>query len=500
MVAIPVLSSLMPRSLQAQAVVIPPRYVFIGSTLGGLNDNSIYPAELPGNRTFFKPGADNPYDSANSVGDHYIHYAPIDTANPTGFSPLFDQKFNSYLDRALVLRGLDCREAADAPIVHSARPLLGHYFQQFKGDGKYDKTPTIDQIMAYSDGFYIDDPRIFRSINLAARFNSAGEKPILSYQFENPLAKSGDIVKAPHYSNPHQVFDLLFQAPPTIPANSITPVVDAVLADFNALRQNPKLSSEDKLKLESHIDLLAQFERVKTSTSLLIFDTPAALTPTSVDLPGGSNMSTTDFQTLHGLYNDLIVAAFSTGVSRLGTIELSVQDHSGSPDGTLWHHWSHNGPDPDLLEIYKGHVDGVLLDLISKMDAVVEANGKTMLDNSLVQYSMTASYTGHHPYSIPHVTFGSADGYFKTGQYIDLRNRDHSRRPGVLHNRWMVNVMKAMGLDRSQWDMTALGLLGETGTEGVKGYAQHWPESQTQFAFYLNQDADIEDDLPFVRP
>jgi hypothetical protein len=76
---------------------------------------------------------------------------------------------------------------------------------------------------------------------------------------------------------------------------------------------------------------------------------------------------------------------------------------------------------------------------LQKMDSVVEGDGKTMLDNSLViSTDGLGKGNDHSRKNIPIVLAGSARGALPTGRYLDFG--------GKPHNHLLVNVLHAMGL------------------------------------------------------
>src|SRR5690606_41854810 len=65
----------------------------------------------------------------------------------------------------------------------------------------------------------------------------------------------------------------------------------------------------------------------------------------------------------------------------------------------------------------------------------------------------------------PVVTAGSAGGFFPTGQYCDHRQGrgdgdNGSPDPGMLYNRYLGNVLQAMGLDPSDYRVDGNGGYG----------------------------------------
>jgi hypothetical protein len=100
-----------------------------------------------------------------------------------------------------------------------------------------------------------------------------------------------------------------------------------------------------------------------------------------------------------------------------------------------------------------------LLDLASKLD-VDAGNGGTFLDRSLLHWTQESGDNTHQPNRIPIVTFGSAGGFFKTGQFVDWSNENPSsatrrhkveKKAGILMNHWHGNVMLSMGVPEEEW-------------------------------------------------
>jgi hypothetical protein len=116
----------------------------------------------------------------------------------------------------------------------------------------------------------------------------------------------------------------------------------------------------------------------------------------------------------------------------------------------------------------------VMLDLICKMDALQvapETAYPTLLDNSLVFWSMECGEYTHSSVSWPVVMAGSAGGSLLTGNYLDYRNltsagiNDNGEGTevgdisynGVPYNQWLGTVAQAMGLQQSEYESQATG-------------------------------------------
>jgi hypothetical protein len=107
------------------------------------------------------------------------------------------------------------------------------------------------------------------------------------------------------------------------------------------------------------------------------------------------------------------------------------------------HHTLSHVPDGDkgahdkLVKIDRWYTEQVAY-FIGKMDAVVEGNGKTMLDNSLVLFANGLGKGNNHTRAnIPYVLAGSAGGTVAQGKSFKFKNN---------HNDLFVSVLNAMGL------------------------------------------------------
>jgi hypothetical protein len=126
----------------------------------------------------------------------------------------------------------------------------------------------------------------------------------------------------------------------------------------------------------------------------------------------------------------------------------------------------HAQPQVWLTQAYQGVFENVLLYLAAKLDALQDADGGTVLDNSLLVWSQECCIETHKSYSIPVVTFGSAGGYFTTGLYCDYRKMGDSASAispedipsyttyfGVLYSQWLANVLQGMGVPPAEFEL-----------------------------------------------
>jgi hypothetical protein len=110
---------------------------------------------------------------------------------------------------------------------------------------------------------------------------------------------------------------------------------------------------------------------------------------------------------------------------------------------------------------------GEVLDLASKMNAVSNGVGGTLLDNALVAWSHESGAVTHIPQNVPIITFGGAGGTVRTGNYLDYRNLNKRisypsidagqfRWHGLLMHQFIGNALQAMGIPASEYEKPAV--------------------------------------------
>ena len=519
--ALPLLPSLLAQVAGAQTITIPPRFVMLFFPYGPVADNTWYPSALPTTSLLLSPAVTHSAKNNLNATAHNMHYGAI-PSNSAGISPMFDSKFVAYKNQMSILRGIG-KNGKSGSAGHYGMVLLGDSSE----DGKhpeYQRTPTIDQVMAYANGFYPSGAtNIKHTLHLSIKQSmSPGEKMIWGWQ--NAATRSGNIVSKPWDYNPNVLYAKLFghmsgnpapqpptpqppapmpptsggpnppspqppapQPPAPMPptpqpvSRSATPIIDSVLEDFRRVRNGRAISSEDKVMLDNHMDLMAQLEK-DLRPPAPAFQAPLQMTQASCTKPASPNApyyTDDDHNLKHSTYsddwgkqakafNDLIVAAFQCGLTRIATVNVNF------PVG--WHMHDTQGNSSQTTKLFNLHkkvVDDVAYDLISKMGAVTEGNGRTMLDNSLVQLSGGSGKDDHSPFNYPVVLWGSAGGQLNPGKYLDYRRRDRTNN-GLLLSQLNCTIMRAMGLQPSDWNMQSLGLTGSKIPNSATGWGDYY--------------------------
>ena len=138
--------------------------------------------------------------------------------------------------------------------------------------------------------------------------------------------------------------------------------------------------------------------------------------------------------------NDLIVMAFQCNVTRIVTYMLEdersefVYDHvqkrtftadtSTMSNGTCpeYHTGGQHGTPDDFASITRWNVSKVA-DLATKLDAIKEGNGLSILDNTVIFLGACMHGSDHACDRLPALLIGGAGGKLKTNQYISLNKR-----------------------------------------------------------------------------
>ena len=238
---------------------------------------------------------------------------------------------------------------------------------------------------------------------------------------------------------PRAVFDRMFRPP----SGGVTDrsVMDAVLVDARTLRGYT--SKADQYRLDEYFESIRALERriefSEARSGQMRSDgalTDTMMTPT----PG----IPADHQSYVRLMLDLMIAAFQSDATRVATFML---DHGQSnryfdfiPDvqGT-WHALSHyqnaSGKTEDddgittwesveskramYAEVIRWHHTQVAY-LLDRMKSIVEPNGGTLLDNSMILYGASLGDGNEHDANdLPTLLAGGGGGTITTGRYIE---------------------------------------------------------------------------------
>ncbi|MBX9766905.1 MAG: DUF1552 domain-containing protein [Bdellovibrionales bacterium] len=427
--AIPLLPSLLPEYARAQATTIPPRFVSMTSYYGQL-------------ARFFYPTADPVTMALPNV------YA-TDLASITGpVSQVIGSQFDSLRTKFSVIRGLSTMDTHG----HNRHfPLTGG-MGTVLGDDGLNLPPrfpySIDNVMAESAKIYPTEPRI-RNLRLSPNI----------YPFSSGFSwnkVNGVVQSYPHHWNAKSAYQTIFGSGVSAksPASSLARTLNSVFEDFSKVVNGNAIGSGDKLRLQNYMDHISDTStRLASYTALVCAQNPTIVDPSTADL-------------LYTNFIDMIVASLACNVTRIVTVNV---DHFMSDLAILkstFHGYSHemnnsldqsHFPNQQFLN-YSVWIGKRVLELMTKLDALAEPNGKTILDNSIVFWTNELGDGAKHTSGgIPILVGGSAGGKLRAGQYIDFRSRPFLYAPGDAYhygrpyNEILITFLQAMGLSPADY-------------------------------------------------
>lgn len=291
----------------------------------------------------------------------------------------------------------------------------------------------------------------------------------------------------PNIYDPRALFDRMFTGfTPTAPGMTDADaakrkaehksVLDAVLADINSL--NVKLSATDKDKLDEYTTSLRALEgRLDNMGTGLVCVKPAqpAASPPLNQERGIT--PTTIVQTHMPLFVDMMALAFTCDITRSitfmlgnGTSNNDFQFLTGTstPHHGTSHHMNQKSNLDKLIQIDTWEVQQAA-NLLAKLDAAKDADGKTVLDNTTFYMSSDISDgNDHNHWDMPVLVAGGAGGKLKIdGSHINYTPALKFPRPligersDVHTGRVHISILQAHGIMQSTFGQATGGPLPE---------------------------------------
>jgi hypothetical protein len=250
-------------------------------------------------------------------------------------------------------------------------------------------------------------------------------------------------------------------------------VLDGVLSSFNALKV--KVGAADNLRLQAHADAIRNIEKKLNIVPPMQCGGLTQTVPTGWKQSNDSNPAMMDVQA--NMMLDIMVNVLACGANRIVTLQDTAYDApkfefiTGGPVNG-WHAQVHNDPalnlgfasnnDNPTLKAGFLYYAGVFNRLLDKMDAIMEPNGMTMLDNSLVLWiSEFGTGQTHNVTNLPVVLAGSAQGKIKTNRYL--------ARPTATLGDLYTSVLNAFGLPDKAFGFNDMSGLNNGGIAGLVG-------------------------------
>lgn len=296
----------------------------------------------------------------------------------------------------------------------------------------YPLARTLDHIVAD----HVGHSTPFRTLELSCNSHRDNKESIY---FDN-ISWYGTGHVAPSLRDPRKVYRRLFG---TQEIQSLRNVTDLVLADARSLQK--RLGRSDREKFAEYFDGIRSIEQQMEKLEKLRIDLSvlSLAEPTESHLPRGEYIR---------LMGDLMIAALQTGLTNVATLMIGPERwdtpylYESLFDRPMSHHqMSHNQKKflQELLQVDRFHMEQFAY-LVERMAGISEANGTTLLDNTIFTYGSGLGDGATHQYTdLPIIVAGSGGGRLKTGHHL------HCLDGTPLANLWLTQAqIMGVPLDR----------------------------------------------------
>jgi hypothetical protein len=432
--ALPFLPSLT-RGVRAAPMRFPRRFIAV-FTANGQYDGNWYPTQS----LEFKQVAPG------------IREIPL-TDIPGSLSVVLGPEFDPFRKKMLLIRGLD--NAVLHENTHIATKMMSGYGEAAP------LRPTIDQIIARSPSMYATEPWL-RTLNVVADGQSEMKHLPLS------VARNGNLVSpVVPYTDPSVVFQKLFPTP--IDHDVKKSIIDSVAGEMQRLSSSPRLSSDDRQRLDAHLSFLRDVERQTMPANSCA--RPGLLTVPDLEEKSAAEIIRN--------YATLIVSSIKCDLCRVFGLQLNHTQEQRSfawltgVSGTNHHNLTHEskpGVLPPLATINRWY-SALVAEFLTQLDVVEDPEtGATYLDNSLVFWGNESgvydiTHGNPHYSNDMQVLLAGGKGLIKTDRFLNYQTpgkkiimsedgRVDQDGPdfGRPYNELLISLMMKMGLTHEEWE------------------------------------------------
>ena len=306
---------------------------------------------------------------------------------------------------------------------------------------------SIDQVMAAAAGRGTRFPSLELSCEQTRNSGACDSGYACAYQYN--LSWKTDRTPMSPESNPRQAFERLFGdgAPQERRANlqrrlqEERSVLDFVMEDARQLHKG--LAAADRQKLDEYLTAVRELEnRIERVEKWPDGKPPQDAAPAGIPREYGRHVD---------LMYDVIVLALQSDSTRVATL-LLAHDGSNRPFEEIGiseghHDLTHHRNQPEWIqkvaEIDRWYV-GRFARFLERLEEVKEADGGTLLDNSMIVYGSGNSDGNRHTHTnLPVILAGGGGGTLHGGRYVR-----HGGKPMSNLFLSLADRMKTTGLER----------------------------------------------------
>jgi hypothetical protein len=428
---LPLLEAFLPRRARAAPMARSPFAIFVVHSNGVVQAGT----DIKNNPDpeWYWPSTQGPLTTAGLVAD---------LANKRATGVLSD-----YASRMLMVRGIShafapqgcAHAAADATVLTATNPI-----NQSGSAGT-----------ARANGESIDN-RIARQMNPVA-----GQGPLLlkagnfsaggmGYDVPGFVSYAGAGQPNAYTDSPYQAYLRMIgianvnSAQAMLIASRRMSVNDLLRGQINALLARTDLTADDRTRLDQHLTAVRDLEVSVTATL------PDA-TISQMKMVDPQPYDDAAHETLVHLAHDLMVFAMSVDYTRSAVLRVGDRIdlyHFPMPDGSMspeYHLCSHRDGGANSLQVC-GMADQVQVgwfkSLLDKLSAVTMVDGTKLIDAGVTVLTNQIANGAHSFNNVPFVLTGTANGYLRTGMFVDLATP-------VTTNRMLNTLLNAAGVRNS---------------------------------------------------
>ena len=287
---------------------------------------------------------------------------------------------------------------------------------------------SLDQVI----GDHVGHSSVFNTLEISCNGFKAGKESIY---FDN-ISWYGPDKIAPSIKDPQKLYDRLFLADSY--RTHVTEVSDLILADANSLSK--RLAGDDRHVLNEFMEMIRNVEvRIKKLQELI--------SKADINVPKDEVLPRGEYIRLQA---DLMLLAMQMGITNISTFMVGPErwdaslTYEGVFDKPVQHHnMTHNQKGDGYKELQK--IDIFHMQqygyILSRMKEIQEADGSSMLDNSIVTYGAgLGDGATHQYYDLPLIVAGGAQGKIKQGRFVKCKS-------GTLNSNMWLTIAQLMGVE-----------------------------------------------------
>jgi hypothetical protein len=407
-----------------------------------------------------------------------VYAAPLSVIHGP-ISYILGEAFDPVRNKLSVIQGLD--ELAPYGLHNWSLPTTGSARDPRTADGS---TYSIDCVLEESSTFYPSQPAV-GAIRTAPGDASTIWRDHSTYSWTSRTQRGQSIQSEWNPQTIYQhYFDPGFISQQAARAERVKGLTDRVFENYRATMTSRKIGAADRERLDHYMSLMRAL------------DTSLAVLPQACGKAGAPEAPTMIMDAVHSAMIDLEVAALACGTTKI--VMHSIVQGASNQDEDL-HGPAHAGPGPNAqlsdpvsrAAIHKRWQMGRVAEFLTKLDAVKEADGSTLLDNTLFIYGNEDGDGSHKHVDLP-VVIAGGQGKIRTGYYIDYRPRPFyegtwGRPLGRPYNQLLVTAFHALGLAPAEYH--------RFGDRGFGPYDVAPDENAPHYAPFLT---DPDAPLPFL--